>query len=238
VSASKLNVNRSRAAKVRAATVIAVCVPLVTSCATGFGSPTRHAVANLQAADVNVSDTLLVRGLIVALPNGPVADKGGVAYVEFTATNLSSTSDDLHTVTAQIQLPALGASPAPSPAASGSASDTPRYVDVSSQQLPVSDTTVPGKTSDAPGVLRVIVALDPLMVPLSAGESVRVSLHFVNNGSVDDINVPVLSTDAVSSSFLPSAPPSLPSSAAPSSPAGSVPASAPARPRSGWRSTW
>lgn len=212
---------------------VGVCVPLVASCtANGFGAPTRHAIANLQAADINVGDNLLVRGLIVALPDGQTADKGGVAYLEFTATNLSNQSDQLQTATAQIALPALGASGAASgsasPEASGSRDSGPHYVDVSSQQLPVSDTEIPANTADQPGVLRVVVALDPLDVPLSAGESVRVSLHFANNGAVDDINVPVLGGDTVGSSFLPSAPPSLPSSAAPSSPAGSAPASAPA----------
>jgi hypothetical protein len=219
--------------KLHTAAIVGVCVPLVASCsAAGFGAPTRHAIANLQAADVNVGNNLLVRGLIVALPEGNIANRGGVAYIEFTATNLGNQSDQLQTASAQIAGPLFGtasgsAAPA-SPAASGSSDTSPQYINVSSQQLPVSNTEVPAKTSAAPGVLRVVVALDPLEVPLAAGESVRVSLQFANNGAVDDINVPVLGADAVGSSFLPSAPPSLPSSAAPSSPAGSAPASSPA----------
>ena len=40
------------------------------ACATGFASPTRHAIANLQAARVTVSPTLHVENAIIALPAG------------------------------------------------------------------------------------------------------------------------------------------------------------------------
>ena len=211
----------------RTAIVVGACTPLVASCATGWGAPTRHAVANLQAASVDVGPNLQIHGLIVALPDGTTAAKGGVAYIQFTAVNLSDQPDELKSATAQVD------TPAPSPAASAAASSAaPAPTDVSSQQLPVGSTTIPAKTTITPGTARLVVALDPLNVPLAQGESVRVSLQFANSGTVGDIDVPVQGSDVVSSSFLPSAPPSLPASAPPaaSSPAPieSAPASAPA----------
>ncbi|MGH8888840.1 MAG: hypothetical protein ACRDV3_03665 [Acidothermaceae bacterium] len=211
---------RARAAVLRTAVAVGACVPLITSCATGFGAPTRHAIANLQAAEVNVGQDLQIRGLIVALPGPEKADKGGVAYIEFTATNLSNQSDELQVASAQIEASAA------STAAQGSSSAPSGFTDVASQQLSVGSATVPAKTATHPGVARLVVALDPLEVPLSQGDSVRVSLQFAKGGAVNDIPVPVLGADAVSSSFLPSAPPSLPSSP-PASPASSALESAP-----------
>ena len=71
-----------------------------------------------------------------------------------------------------------------------------------------------------------------LTQPLSQGDSVLVSLQFANGGAIDNVLVPVQGSDAVSSSFLPSAPPPIPSSPASSSlesplTLGSAPASAP-----------
>jgi len=200
---------------------------LVASCATGWGAPTRHAIANLQAASVNVGPNLQIRGLIVALPDGVAAAKGDVAYIQFTAVNLSSQPDQLQSATAQVDAPASSA--AASPAASSAA---PAPVDVASQQLPIGSTTIPAKSTATPGTARLVVALDPLNVPLAQGESVRVSLQFANSGMASDIDVPVQGSDAVSSSFLPSAPPSLPATAQPAAsspaPSESAPASSPA----------
>lgn len=218
--------SRGRTGLSRAGIVVGAvaCAPLIASCATGFGAPTRHAVANLQAAEINVGKNLEIRGLIVALPHGEVEPKGGVAYIEFTATNLGSQSDELQQVGAQVALAVA------SPGATGSSSAPSAFVDVADQQLSVSQTTVPANTAAAPGGARIVVALDPLTVSLSQGDYLRVSLRFTNGGSVDGVNVPVLGADQVGSSFLPSAPPSLPSSP-PASPASSAlesPASSPA----------
>jgi len=192
-------------------------VPLVAGCATGFGAPTREAVANLQAASVDVGQNLKIRDLIVALPDGQSASKGGVAYIEFTATNLSDQPDKLNTATATVDMPASGAP----------ASAAPVSVDVSSQQLPVGSTDIPGKTAVAPGTARVVVALDPLEVPLLAGQYVLVTLTFANSGAAQAVATPVQGADTVGSSFLPSAAPSLPSSEEPA-PATSAPDSPPA----------
>ena len=219
---------RSPLALLRTGVVVAACVPLVAACATGFGAPTRHAVANMQAAEVNVGENLRVNGLIVALPTGDRADKGGVAYIEFTATNMSKQSDELQLVSAQV------AASAASSTAPGSSSAAAGFVDVANQQLPVGSAVVPAATAAQPGVARLVVALQPLDVLLRQGDWVRVSLQFAKSGAVDSIPVPVQGSDAVGSSFLPSAPPSLPSSppaspasSAPESPAASTPASAP-----------
>jgi hypothetical protein len=73
--------------RLRAVAVVGGCVPIIAACATGFGSPTRHAIANLQAASTNLGTTLEIRDAIVALPSGVLSPKGGVAYVAFTATD-------------------------------------------------------------------------------------------------------------------------------------------------------
>jgi hypothetical protein len=217
-----------------------LCVPILAACATGFGSPTRHAIANLQATSIDVGPDLKIDGLIIALPDGSTAAKGGVAYIEFNATNLAGQDDQLQnaSVTAvsfAVQPASSGsaASSAPASAASPASSASPTPSDVSSQVLPVGPTTIPKGSLAAPGVARLVVALEPLTQPLSQGQSVRVSLQFANAGSVDDVLVPVQGGDVVGSSFLPSAPPSLPSSASPGavssgSAASSAPASAPA----------
>lgn len=207
-----------------AVAVAAVGVPLVAGCATGFGAPTRNAVANLQAASVIVGNDLRINGLIVALPNDEAADKGGVAYIQFSAANLSTTPDKLVAATAKIDI---------EPTASGGAVSTaaPQAVDVSSQQLPIGSTDIPAKNATTPGEARITVALDPLEVPLQVGESVKVTLTFANHGSADSIATPVLGQAAVGT-FLPSASPTLPSSAPPVSapPVSAPPASAPASP--------
>jgi hypothetical protein len=69
--------------------------------------------------------------------------------------------------------------------------------------------------------------------PLTQGESVLVSLQFAKGGAIDNVLVPVQGSDVVSSSFLPSAPPSIPSSPAGSGLESSLAsASAPASPAS------
>jgi hypothetical protein len=177
-------------------------VPLAAGCSTGFGSPVRNAKANVQAADADVSSTLLVRGMIVALPNGTDADKGGVAYLQFTAVNSGSEPDQLTSVSASA-----------TPLVLGSASpQSTQPTTVTDQPLPVGSTTIPAKTTEAPGSARLTVALDPLNQPLRQGQSVSVTLQFAKNGSVTDIPVPVQGSDAVGSSFLPTSAPELPSS--------------------------
>lgn len=207
------------------------CAGALAGCATTFGSPTRHAVANLQATSIDVGPNLTIDGLIVALPNATTADKGDVAYIEFNATNQAGQDDELQNASASAVAPASSPSGEPqsgSPAPSESSASTSGDA-LSSQPLPVGSTTIPGGTVSSPGTSRLVVALMSLTQPLSQGDEVRVSLQFANAGGVDDVLVPVWGSDYVGSSYLPSAPPSLPSSEAPS-PAisGSAPASAPA----------
>jgi hypothetical protein len=203
----------------RAAIAVSACLPLLVSCSTGFGSPLRNAKANLQAASASISAELQVQGMIVALPNGTVADKGGVAYLQFTAINNSSQPDELKSASASAVPLAFGsASPAPTQA-----------VDVAEQALPVGSTTVPAKTTQAPGTARLVVALDPLNQQLQQGQSVSVTLEFAKSGSVTDVLVPVQGSEVVGSSFLPSSAPELPSSPpASSAPESSAPESSPA----------
>jgi hypothetical protein len=167
-------------------------------CATGFDSPTRNAVANLQAAYATVNPQLLVQGLIVALPNGSSAEAGSTAYIQFNVTNIAREADELETASASVV--------APQPSGDASAEPTPS--DVASKILPVGSTKVPAGTDKAPGTARLVVALGDLTQPLHQGESVRVSLQFAKGGSIHDISVPVQGSDVVGSSFLPSAPPS------------------------------
>lgn len=194
--------SRPHRAVTRATIVAAVCLPVLVGCSTGFGSPLRNAKANLQATDANVSANLVVRGMIVALPNGTSAAKGSVAYLQFTAVNTSSEPDELQSASASAI-----------PLAVGSASAQPTQpTDLAEQALPVGSTTVPAKTTEAPGSARLIVALDPLTQPLQQGQSVSVTLQFAKNGSVSNVLVPVQGSEAVGSSFLPSGPPAVPSS--------------------------
>ncbi|HWF40834.1 MAG TPA: hypothetical protein VN683_02010, partial [Acidothermaceae bacterium] len=82
--------------RVRTAIAIAVCAPVLAACsATGFGSPVRHAVANLQAATAKIGANLEVQGVIVALPSGVISPKGGLAYLQFNAINFASQPDAL-----------------------------------------------------------------------------------------------------------------------------------------------
>lgn len=228
---------------VLAGLVIAMgCVPVLAACATTFGSPLRHTVANLQATSVDVGTDLRIDGLIVALPNGTSADTGDVAYIEFNVANTAAQPDELVAASAKAAGPALpevsnGGTASPSaPPSSPNAS-----ADLSKSTLPVGSTTVPAATAQSPGTTRLTVALMSLTQPLSQGDSVLVSLQFSKGGAVDNVLVPVQGSDVVGSSFLPSAPPSIPSSPAGSglgSPAasGSAPASgsatAPASPAS------
>lgn len=210
------------------------CVPVLAACATTFGSPLRHTVANLQATSVDVGTDLRIDGLIVALPNGTSANTGEVAYIEFNVANTASQPDELVAASAKTAGPSLpevskGGTASPSAASSSSSGS----VNLSKSVLPVGLPTVPAATAQSPGTARLTVALMSLTQPLSQGDSVLVSLQFSKGGAIDNVLVPVQGSDVVSSSFLPSAPPSIPSSPAGSSlesPAasGSAPASAPA----------
>lgn len=219
---------------VLAALVIAMgCVPVLAACATTFGSPLRHTVANLQATSVDVGSDLHIDGLIVALPTGSNADVGDVAYIEFNVANTASQPDELVAASAKAAGPALPevsnggtASPSAAPSSSGASGE------LSKSTLPVGSTTIPAANAQTPGTARLTVALMSLTAPISQGDSVLVSLQFAKGGSIDNVLVPVQGSDVVGS-FLPSAPPSIPSSPAGSSlesPAasGSAPASAPA----------
>ena len=214
--------------RVRTAIVVAVCAPILAACsATGFGSPVRHAVANLQAATAKIGTSLEVQGVIIALPNGAISPKGGLAYLQFNANNFATQPDALIDVSLEPTTPA-GASASVPPAA---------------QQLQAAtDASVPAATGSGPGTTRISVLLRNLTAPLQQGDTVMVSLTFGNSGSVTDLLVPVQSS-AVVGTFLPTAPPPPPSSPVASpvaspvgSPAGSpaagssAPASAPAVP--------
>lgn len=199
----------TRALLVRSAVAVGICGFALTGCATGFNAPTRHAIANLQAASASVTPDLQVNGLIVALSNGSTAEPGGVAYIEFTATNTSDQSDELQSASAT-------AVPLASINAPSSGSASPTASSIAGQSLPASSTTIPAKTAAAPGSARIVVALNPLTQSLRQGEVVQVSLRFAKGGSVSDIDVPVQGSDYVGSSFLPSSPPAVSGSASPS----------------------
>lgn len=218
---------------VLAGLVIAMgCVPVLAACATTFGSPLRHTVANLQATSVDVGTDLHIDGLIVALPNGASADTGDVAYIQFNVTNTAARPDELVAASAKATGPSLpevlnSGTTSPSPTASGLPAE------LSKSTLPVGSTTIPAASAQRPGSARLSVALMSLTQPITQGESVLVSLQFAKGGAIDNVLVPVQSSDYVGSSFLPSAPPSIPSSPGGSSlesPAAS--GSAPASPAS------
>jgi copper(I)-binding protein len=176
------------------------CVSL-TACSTGFGAPTRHATANLQAVAFNLGTNLQIRGAIVAIPTGAIAAKGGVAYVQLTAINVGNQADQLIAVT-------VDPSVAPTAVASGSE-------------------TVPANTSTGPGTVRLTYALEPLAKQLRAGDEVDVTLQFANAGTSSTLELPVLAQSSVGS-FLPSSPPPVPVSSPPvSSPPASPVAASP-----------
>jgi copper(I)-binding protein len=236
VNASRIQVAvRSRRGVVAGVVLAMGCVPVLAACATTFGAPLRHAVANLQATSVDIGTDLRVDGLIVALPNGTTADKGEVAYIQFNVVNSASQPDELLTASAKATgttLPQVSSdgTAAPSAAASGAPAE------LSESTLPVGSTTVPAATPQVPGTARLSVALMSLTQPVTVGESVLVSLQFKNGGAIDDVLVPVQGEKSVGSSFLPSAPPSVPASETPpesSAPASGAPvSSAPASPTS------
>ena len=197
----------------RTALLVGACVPLLgglAACATGFGSPTRHAVANLQAASTQIGSSLEIRGAIIALPSGVSSAKGGLAYLQFSAINMANQADELVNV-------AVG----PLPAEASSSASAP----ASAQLLQkASDTAIPAATSSAPGTARVSILLRNLTVALSQGDTVVVDLTFKNSGSITGLLVPVQSAASVGSSFLPTAPPPLSSAPASPTPAVSSPA--------------
>ena len=88
--------------RARTAVAIGLCAPILAACsATGFGSPVRHAVANLQAATAKIGTNLEVQGVIIALPSGVSSPKGGLAYLQFNAINFASQPDALIDVSAE-----------------------------------------------------------------------------------------------------------------------------------------
>jgi hypothetical protein len=195
--------------------VIGLCTPILAACsATGFGSPVRHAVANLQAATAKIGTNLEVQGVIIALPNGVSSPKGGLAYLQFNAINFATQTDALIDVTAE-----------PSALPSGADASTASIPPAAESLQAASDATVPAATASGPGTTRISVLLRNLTAPLQQGDTVSIGLTFANSGSVTDLLVPVQSA-AVVGSFLPTAPPPPP----PSSPVASPVASAPASP--------
>jgi len=204
------------AAPARFALAAAALSATLAGCATGFGSPTRHAIANVQAARIAVSPTLHVENAIIALPAGTLAGVGGYAYLQFTGINFSTQPETL--INAGIAAPVV-------PAAAGAAPASPSAA--STQIQPVGSTQIPAATASAPGSAHITVLLRGLVAPLEQGESVFVNLTFHNNGSVVGLQVPVQSAKAVGKDFLPSAPPPSPS-APPSASLGVAPTSAPA----------
>jgi hypothetical protein len=226
-----------RRPRLRTALVVGACAPLLAglaACATGFGSPTRHAIANLQAASTQVGSTFEIRGAIIALPSDDPSPKGGLAYLQFSAINMADQADEL-----------INVAVAPMPAEVSSSASAPASAELLQA---ASDTAIPAATPSAPGTARVSILLRNLTVALSQGDTVVVNLTFKNAGSIRGLLVPVQSAAAVGSSFLPTAPPpplsSAPASSAPASPAvsspaiasqapvSSAPASAPALPSS------
>jgi hypothetical protein len=214
-----------RRPRLRTPLLVGACAPLLAglaACATGFGSPTRHAVANLQAASTQVGSTLEIRGAIIALPSGDSSAKGGLAYLQFSAVNMASQADELLNVTV---------APIPVEGAAASSAGAAQSLQAASA------TAIPAATATAPGTARVSVVLRNLTEALQQGDSVEVGLTFKNSGSVTGLLVPVQSAAAVGSAFLPTGPPPLPSSPAPASsapaspaPASSGPVTAPASP--------
>ena len=225
--------------RVRTAIAIAVCAPVLAACsATGFGSPVRHAVANLQAASAKIGANLEVQGVIVALPSGTISPKGGLAYLQFNAINFASQPDALIDVSVE-------------PATPSGADPTASAPPIAEQLQAATAASIPAATGSGPGTTRISVLLRNLTAPLQQGDTVSVTLTFGNSGSVTGLLVPVQGAAFVGT-FLPTAPPPPPSSpvaspvaspvgspvespaagssAPASAPASSAPASAPASP--------
>jgi hypothetical protein len=195
--------------------VIGLCAPILAACsATGFGSPVRHAVANLQAATAKIGTNLEVQGVIIALPNGVSSPKGGLAYLQFNAINFANQADALIDVSAE-----------PSALPSGADASTASRPPAAESLQAATDATVPPATATGPGTTRISVLLRNLTAPLQQGDTVAIGLTFANSGSVTDLLVPVQSAAAVGT-FLPTAPPPPPSSPV-ASPVASSPAESP-----------
>jgi len=216
-------VSGTRRKTITVAACAAVFIPMLAACsATGFGAPTRHAIANLQAADVKIGSTLEIEDAIIALPSNTPSPKGGLAYLQMDAINFANTPDDLLNVSADLETSASAAATASGAAASAA----PEPAATSLQAA--GETTVPAATATGPGTIRINVLLRTLTAPLSQGDSLSIGLTFKNSGSISGLLVPVQGAN-VDGTFLPTAPPPPPSSAAASSaPAvSSTPASAP-----------
>jgi hypothetical protein len=203
----------------RSVLVLAACAAVVTPAlagcsATGFGAPTRHAIANLQAADVKIGSSLEIEDAIIALPSNSPSPKGGLAYLQMDAINFATTPDDLLNVSADLETSGS--------TASGAAASAAPTQPASASLQAAGDTTVPAATASGPGTIRINVLLRTLTAPLSQGDSVSIGLTFKNSGSISGLLVPVQGAN-VDGTFLPTAPPPPPSSP----PASSAPASAP-----------
>jgi hypothetical protein len=186
---------------------LAVCAPLLAACATGFGSPVRHAVANLQAANADLGTRqqvldgtyLQIRDVLIVLPKDDVATKGsGDAFVQLSVINLGTQADEVSSATS----------------------------DVASGASAIGSTDVPAKGAAGPVPVRYNYALAGLTKTLHAGESAHVTLTFANHG-MTTLLVPIWGAETVGT-FLPTAVPA--SSAAASTSVSSAPASAPASP--------
>ena len=216
------------------AAVLGVCAPILAACsATGFGSPVRNAVANLQAATAKIGTNLEVQGVIVALPSGVSSPKGGLAYLQFNAINFANQQDGLVNVTVEAE----------ASTSTGSASTAPSVASAAESLQAATDARVPAATAAGPGTARISILLRNLTAPLTQGESVVVGFSFAG-GSISGLLVPVQGADVVGT-FLPTAPPPPPASspvaspvaspvgsppAGSSAPVASAPASAPASP--------
>jgi hypothetical protein len=202
--------------------VAALCGPVLVACsATGFGSPTRHAIANLQAAAVKIGTTLQIEDAIIALPSDDLSAKGGLAYLQFDAINFSNRPDPLLNVSADLNAPAVPA------AASGAAASAAPTQPASESLQAAGVTTVPAATASGPGTIRINVLLRTLTAQLQQGDTITIGLTFGISGSITGLLVPVQGA-AVDGTFLPSAPPPPPSSASATPVSSSAPASSPA----------
>ncbi len=189
------------------AAVLGVCAPILAACsATGFGSPVRNAVANLQAATAKIGTNLEVQGVIVALPSGISSPKGGLAYLQFNAINFANQPDGLVNVTVE------PVSSTPTGSASSAASVAPAAESLQA----ATDDRVPAATAAGPGTARISILLRNLTAPLTQGDSVVVGFSFAG-GSISGLLVPVQGADVVGT-FLPTAPPPPPASSPVASP--------------------
>ncbi|HEY0868783.1 MAG TPA: hypothetical protein VGD55_00145 [Acidothermaceae bacterium] len=226
---SRSKVHRWRRPGLRAAVLLVAGLPTLLACsATGFGSPTRHAIANLQAATTKIGTTLQIEDAIIALPSDDLSLKGGLAYLEMDAINFANQPDELMSVTADVDM-AGSATPSPAAGSASSPASTSSPTQPAAQSLQAASiTTVPAATAGGPGTLRITVLLRTLTQPLRQGDTVTIGLTFHNSGTVSGLLVPVQGAEVVGT-FLPTAPPPAPSSAsATPTPASSAPASVPA----------